>query len=96
MRPETVGWWRYERDEAQPDGDCAEAVRLHELGELDATEVARVRERAEDALRNIEWERHLERVGAVTTSPASARESMRERRDRDAAAWREVLGALDD
>lgn len=87
-------WWRFEQDSEPPDGDAAQALRLLELGEVADEERAGLRVRAREAVEAADWADHLDATGSIVTSPASARETMRERRERDRLAWGQVLEAL--
>lgn len=87
------GWWRFEAGEEMPASEPDQLVRLLELGELSAEEVVMVERRAREALWYVEWADLLEAAGHVVTSPRSAREGMRARREADAPAWRQVLEA---
>ena len=43
------GWWAFVAGEDMPHGQYAESVRLGELGELSADDLAALRERANEA-----------------------------------------------
>jgi hypothetical protein len=83
------GFWAYEVGEDPPGDDPAEALRLLELGRLDADEIAAVRERAE------EWIEFAGRDDTAVTSPRDAVEHMRAQSRADAEAWGRVLAAID-
>ena len=63
-------------------------------GGLTDGEVEAVRARAVEATGGADWGDYLDRIGAVVTGPATAREVMCARRAADREGWRQVLEAL--
>jgi hypothetical protein len=81
-------------DRLDPLCDPEHALEWVRRGDLGDEEREVVRVRALEVLRYVEQQNHLEEIGAVVTSPRSAREGMRARREADAEGWRVVLAAL--
>jgi hypothetical protein len=87
------GYWKFELGEEPPsDGDLmlpwSQAVRLAELGDLSAGEIAALRERANEARARIQKGWHHERISALGTD-------CERWADREAVeGWRRVKEAL--
>lgn len=80
---------------SDPDlSDPEDVLELVLSGGLTDGERATLAVRARDAIEAADWADHLDEVGAVVTSPASAREEMRARRGADRLAWQRVIEAL--
>jgi hypothetical protein len=77
-------WWAFEAGEDRPAGSEPEAVRLAELGELGADELAALRERANEARLRIGTAR--EHISALGTD-------LEQRPDRDAVGLLEAVEA---
>ena len=75
--------------------DPGEALELLRRGGITDSEREQLRAQAEGALRHVAREEHLEALGAVVTSPPTARTAMRAKRAADRAAWAAVLEAIE-